>query len=252
MGYQTWIADALRDHGLIVEEYAGWTTRGSSSLDPGGVVAHWTAGPCGATGRPSLNTCVNGREGLSGPLCNVYHDRDGICVVVAAGTAQHAGEGGYNGLSGNHSVLGVESEACGPGDRTAAQTQTYPILLAALAAGIGRDQTWTFRHCDWTARKIDINDWPLDDLQTQVGAALGGGQTPTHGWEPPEMIVGQDQQDGRFFSIAGNTRVELPNLQYAQLAMGMAGQPALIALNHDLIARFYPDVFTLVAADDGK
>ena len=180
MPYQTWIADNCRRFGLTVEEYSGWTTRGNPSFNPGGVLAHWTAGPCRATGRPSLNVVVNGRSGLPGPLCNVYHDRNGICVIVAAGRANHAGDGGYRGLAGNSSVLGVESEQCNAGDRTQAQWDTYPVLLAALAAGIGRDASWVARHCDWTTRKIDINDWPLPDLQAQTATALatGGGPQP--------------------------------------------------------------------------
>ena len=55
--------------------------------------------------------------------------------------------------------------------------QNYPVLCAALVAGIGRDATWVARHCDWTSRKIDINDWPLEQLQADTAAALAGGGT---------------------------------------------------------------------------
>jgi hypothetical protein len=197
VGFQTWIANNCRGFGLTVEEYAGWTTRGSSSFDPHGALAHWTAGPAGATGRPSLSTVVYGRSDLPGPLANVYLDRAGICVVVAAGRANHAGEGGYRGLSGNGSVLGVEAECAGPGDRTAAQKTVYPVLLAALVAGCGADAGWAARHCDWTTRKIDINDWPLADLQLEVDAALRGGGL--HGKGKPMDLA--TAPDGRVTSV---------------------------------------------------
>ena len=72
-------------------------------------------------------------------------------------------------------MLGVESEECNAGDRTPAQWAAYPVLLAALVDGIGRDHGWVMRHCDWTTRKIDTNDWPLADLQARTGAALAAG-----------------------------------------------------------------------------
>ena len=187
MAHQTWIADACRDFGLAVEEYQGWTDRGDDSFNPGGAVAHWTAGPCNATGRPSLHTVVNGRADLPGPLANVYLDRNGVCIIVAAGRANHAGDGGYRGLSGNSSVLGVEAECCNAGDWTHAQLDAYPVLLAALVAGVGRDETWAFRHMDWTTRKIDTNDLPLDWLQAGVQDALATGGI--HPPPPPREAV---------------------------------------------------------------
>lgn len=175
MGYATWIADQCRLW-VPVEEYAGWTSRGSSSFTPGGVVCHWTAGPCDSTGRPSLHTCVNGREGLSGPLCNVYLDRAGVAVIVAAGRANHAGDGGWRGLSGNSSVLGIEAECCNAGDWTPAQRNAYPRLVAALLAGLHRDASSACGHNEWApTRKIDIHDWTMPTMRAEVAALLTGG-----------------------------------------------------------------------------
>ena len=175
VAYQGWLADACR-RWLPTEEYAGWTSRGSSSFTPGGVVCHWTAGPCGATGRPSLSVCVNGREGLSGPLANVYLDRAGVAVVIAAGRANHAGDGSWQGLSGNSSVLGIEAECCNAGDWTPAQRQNYPRLVAALLSGIGRGADWACGHNEWApSRKIDIHDWPMPTMRDQVAQLLASG-----------------------------------------------------------------------------
>lgn len=200
MGYQTWIADQCRSFGLRVEEYPGWTNKGSSSFYPEGVVDHWTAGPCGSTGRPSLNTCAEaGNSSTPAPLCNVYLDRDGIAVVVAAGKANHAGEGGWQGLSGNSSVFGIEAECCNAGDWTQAQLYAYPILNAALLSGIGKDASWAFRHCDWAPdRKIDTHDLPLEWIQSQTAAALDAGGSPGEGIF---MALTDDEQNELLYKV---------------------------------------------------
>lgn len=180
MPYILGIPAALAARGLAVETVPGWETRGSSSFGPAGVVDHWTAGPRGATGRPSLNVVIHGRSDLPGPLCQVYLDRNGIPVVVAAGRANHAGAGGIRGLVGNSSVFGIEAEAGGDGDWTAAQRQNYPIVNAALLDLMGRDASWVFGHNEWApSRKIDIRDWDMPAMRAQVGAVLKGGSVPS-------------------------------------------------------------------------
>jgi len=157
--FMTRIPSDLAKFGLKVELVPGWETRGSSSFAPAGVTCHWTAGPKGTAGRPSLNICVNGRTGIPGPLCNIYLARDGTCVVVSAGRANHAGAGGFRGLVGNSAVYGIEAESGGDGDWTPAMLAAYPRLVAALLSGLGRDASWAHGHHEWApTRKIDIRD----------------------------------------------------------------------------------------------
>src|SRR5690606_16095746 len=104
-------AVALRDWGLNVVEVNGWQTRGSSVFNPGGSVNHHTAGSR-HNSIPSLNILINGHGSLPGPLCNVAQSRstqynsgqafDDV-YVIAAGRANHAGLGGWSGLTGNSS-----------------------------------------------------------------------------------------------------------------------------------------------------
>jgi hypothetical protein len=179
MGYQTGLANACRRRGLVVEEYKGWTTRGSSSFNPKGGVCHWTAGPCGATGRPSLNTVVNGRSDLDGPLANVYLDRAGIAVVVAAGKANHAGDGGWRGLVGNSKVFGTEAECCHEGDWTDAQRVAYPKINAAYCDLGAFGPEMICGHNEWApGRKRDIEDWPMALMRQQVSDLLVPVPTP--------------------------------------------------------------------------
>ena len=162
---------ALARRGLTVEVVPGWATRSAGSFNPRGAVAHWTAGPARSRTRPSLNVVTNGRPGLRGPLCNVYLDRRGIAVVVAAGRANHAGAGSWRGLVGNSAVFGTEAEAAGPDDWTA-----DPRVNAAYCDLGGFGPEMICGHSEWAGpRKQDINGYTTDQLRTQVADILAGG-----------------------------------------------------------------------------
>lgn len=181
MGYETDIPQALAAFGLPFEYTAGWSTAGSSSFAPRGVVDHWTAGPRGSRSRPSLNVVKHGRPGLPGPLCNVYLDRYGKSVIVAAGRANHAGAGGWKGLTGNSSVFGIEAESAGDGDWTREQQEAYPRLNAALLSLTPNagNPDYVCGHNEWApTRKIDIRDWPMSNMRVQVRAVLAGATAP--------------------------------------------------------------------------
>lgn len=171
MARALWLADALRAEGVIVSEVNGWRTAGSSSLNARGVVLHHTAGPAvGDTA--SLNTCVNGRSDLPGPLCNVYLSRTGVAYIVASGRANHAGLGGWNGLSGNSSVLGIEAESTGMGDWTQETLDAYPKIVAGMCR-VGKIPVANVcGHREWTRRKIDPAGIDLNLFRAQVTTLL--------------------------------------------------------------------------------
>jgi hypothetical protein len=153
------IADHCRQLGLRVVEVAGWQTRGSSTFNGRGSVNHHTAG--GSRGTcPSLGGVINGFHGSApGPLANALQSRetngDDIIYVVASGKANHAGLGGWRGLSGNSSVYGLEIEHTG--------REPLPINRQKIAArfhaamSLGRfDETMVCQHYEWAPkRKID-------------------------------------------------------------------------------------------------
>jgi hypothetical protein len=173
MPRQTWIPDQLVRFGLKVVEVDGWRDRGKSSFDPRGVVCHHTAGA--ATGdRPSFRVCVNGRGDLPGPLCNVFVSRSGVAFVVAAGRANHAGRGGFRGLEGNSSVLGIEVESTGRGERWSPELlNAYYRVTAGLLAGIGRDASWACGHREWAPkRKTDPAGVDMDLFRNRVAVVL--------------------------------------------------------------------------------
>lgn len=178
MPRKTNLVKCLEARGLKVEYVPGWSTRGSSSFNPKGVMAHWTAGPRNSKGRPSLRVVTNGRPGLPGPLCNVYLDRVGVAVVVAAGRANHGGNGVWKGAKGNSSFFGVEAEAADGDDWTDAQRESYPKVCAALLDAIKQsDASWVCGHSEYAlpkGRKIDINGYTTAELRKQVAQVLDG------------------------------------------------------------------------------
>lgn len=166
MPYQLGLPAALKKYGLVVETVPGWETRGNPSFNPKGSVNHHTAGPASGV-RPSLHVVTYGRSDLTGPLCNVFLDRNGVAVVVAAGRANHAGQGGFKGLTGNSAVFGTEAESTGvgPSPWTDAQLEAYPKVVAAYHDLMGqRNANTNCNHKTWAPyRKVDCasltDDW---------------------------------------------------------------------------------------------
>lgn len=176
-GYDTGIAARLRAAGLKVVEVQGWQTRGSSSFSPKGSVDHHTAG--GRSGNaPSLGICTNGRSDLPGPLCNVLIGRDNTCYVIAAGRANHAGSGGWQGLSGNSSMYGIERENVGTSAEPwrPDQTETAARAHAALLSWKSNyNSTTTCMHKEWApTRKSDAHTITGPQLRFAITAVRNG------------------------------------------------------------------------------
>ena len=176
----TWMPAVLESAGLILAETEGWALRGRGEMGKVlGLMIHHTAGP--RTGNmPSLKTLVNGRSDLPGPLCNLGLGRDGTWYVVAAGRANHAGVGAWQGVSsGNSSFIGIECENTG----TAADLPWPDVQMRALRHGCaallrhaGRPVTWCVGHKEFAlpvGRKPD----PLFDMvgfRREVSDILAG------------------------------------------------------------------------------
>lgn len=156
MGRALWIPDQLQAAGLRTIRVPGWDARGWTSVAFRGLVCHHTASGRGRNA-PSLSTVTYGRPGLPGPLCQVLLARDGTCYVVAAGGANHAGRGGWDGLVGNSTVMGIEAENDGVDEPwPAVQIDAYHRCARALNAGMAAAARRTCGHKEWApTRKID-------------------------------------------------------------------------------------------------
>jgi hypothetical protein len=171
---------------------AGWETRGGATFNPRGIVDHHTAGP--ATGdMPSLSVLINGRADLPGPLANFGVGRSGMVYVVAAGRANHAGLGGWNGgLTGNSSVWGIEEEGTGTVPLTGAQNAVRARLCAALAEFSQFPAANVCGHREWAPRrKVDPYGVNLPGLRAQVAGLLAPAP-----WQPPPAVIDNEEDDG--------------------------------------------------------
>jgi hypothetical protein len=164
MSWDTGLANRIRAKGVRVVEVAGWKTRGSTSYEPDLALHHHTAGARNGT-VPSLATCLYGRPGLTGPLCQVLQSRESdandIAYVIAAGRANHAGVGEWRGISGNSRAGGVEVEHVGTTTVAAKRREITCRILAAILEGPGgsRDANNACQHFEYAkpaGRKIDF------------------------------------------------------------------------------------------------
>jgi hypothetical protein len=175
----TWLPGVLKDAGLKVAEVDGWESRGRADMGRvAGVICHHTVGPKDGN-MPSLKTLVNGRGDLPGPLAQLGLGRDGTYYVIAAGRANHAGPGVWQGIaSGNSSFIGIEGENTGTAaDRwPEVQMDAYRRGVAAILRRVGAGPAFCAGHKEYATppgRKID----PLFDMvafRAGVGAILAG------------------------------------------------------------------------------
>jgi hypothetical protein len=170
-------------------ETEGWQTRGSSSFSPSRVMWHHTAS---AQGRnvPSLNVCINGRADLPGPLCQVLQARDNTLYVIAAGKANHAGNGAWGGsVSGNTSYYGLEIENVGT---TAEpwrldQLWTAAVASAALLAWDLNKVPFCCMHKEWApSRKIDMHTVTGETMRELTSNACKDFASPAPTPEPTQ------------------------------------------------------------------
>ncbi len=171
-----WLADVARQAGLDVEECDDWTTRGRTycTMRPKGVVCHHTAGPA-AGDMPSLKLLITGRKGLPGPLSHYGLGRSGKVYVVAAGTANHAGAGGWKNLDSNCDVVGIEAENTGKDPWPKVQLDAYVVLVAAICDHLGIDTSMVAAHREWApSRKPDPHSIDMDDFRGWVQNVRSG------------------------------------------------------------------------------
>jgi hypothetical protein len=163
-----WMADALRAAGCTVIEEDGWKTRGRPrSFAPIGIMFHHDASPKGETSN-GVDVIRDGRPGLEGPLGNLWLAFDGTWHCVAAGSANHAGEGdgSWGDIDdGNHDTIGVETdhttdEAWQPGQQSSGLRGT-DALRRHMRMSDAQVHRRILAHKEWApSRKVDPD--PMD------------------------------------------------------------------------------------------
>jgi len=154
----SWLADALRAEGCTVAEDCGdWAHRGRPSstgaFNPYAVLLHHTGATASASNPfPSKSTLINGRSDLPGPLCHVGIGYDGVCHMVAAGRANHAGTNRGSGPvpagDGNAQMIGVEIDYNGTQAISAAQKDAATRVAAACVKRFKRNADYVRIHAE--------------------------------------------------------------------------------------------------------
>jgi len=178
-GLLSWLPDVLKSAGLRVAEVDGWEARGTAgNFGPiKGVMCHHTAGPRSGN-MPSLDLIRKGRPGLSGPLAQLGLGRDGTFYIIAAGRANHAGAGIWQGVSsGNTSFIGIEAENDGVGEVWPdVQLEAYQRGVAAILKHIGASAVMCCGHREYAlpaGRKIDPTGIDMPSFRQAVTVFLG-------------------------------------------------------------------------------
>lgn len=175
----TWLPNVLKDAGLKVALVDGWESRGRSDVGTiSGVICHHTVGPK-IGNMPSLNTLINGRSNLAGPLAQLGLGRDGTYYVISAGKCNHAGNGIWQGIAtGNTSFIGIEGENAGsPNDAwPEVQMDACRRGVAAILKRIARGAEFCAGHKEYALPKGRKQDplFDMDAFRLSVAAIISG------------------------------------------------------------------------------
>jgi N-acetyl-anhydromuramyl-L-alanine amidase AmpD len=195
----SWLSQVLLNAGLKVAEQPRWKDRGRGDVGTiRGVMCHHTAGPLSGN-MPSLGIVTNGRSDLPGPLAQLCLGRDGTYYIVAAGRANHAGAGNWQGVvSGNTSFIGIEAENTGHTSGPKAdpwptvQMDAYRRGVAAILKKVGANAIMCCGHKEYAlpmGRKPDPT-FDMNDFRLQVAAIMAG-------TAPNPIVIPPVDADGR-------------------------------------------------------
>jgi len=180
----SWLAEVLEDAGLRVAEQPGWRTRGRGDVGPPrGVMIHQTGAPM-IGNAPSLGVVTEGREGLAGPLAQLCLGRDGTFYVVAAGRANHAGEGAWQGVTtGNSSFIAIQVEHfSGEAEEPWPDVQLEALSrgAAAILKRLNADPRLCCGHKEYAQPQGRVNDpgLDMDEVRQAIGAVMAGEAPP--------------------------------------------------------------------------
>ncbi|MDQ3914088.1 MAG: N-acetylmuramoyl-L-alanine amidase [Actinomycetota bacterium] len=171
----------LRRQGLTVKKVPGWKTRtAGGSFTPRGVLIHHTASASVSGDLPCAGICTHGRAGadpLPGPLCNILIGRQGTVLLIAAGRANHAGEGGPHAdipvNQGSTNLVGIECENDGLGEPWPdEQKRVMGIVSATLLKRLDQPARMCFGHKEWTSRKPDPAGIEMSQFRERVQKVL--------------------------------------------------------------------------------
>jgi hypothetical protein len=182
-----WIVEAwgvalglMRSWDVPVAEVDGWEDRGRPwAFNPRCLRNHHTATWGYEYDYASLGIVRDGRSDLPGPLSQGGMGRHtGTFYMIAAGYSNDGGEGGWEGLVGNGSGIGIEHENDGIGEEWSPLVRRNSVLAnAAICIAFEIDPArMVCEHFEWSPFKIDRNNYGNpDDFRAAVAAVVANG-----------------------------------------------------------------------------
>lgn len=183
-----WLADVLTDAGLTIKPLVGWENRGKElDVTIDGIMWHHTVtAPSRTDSSVDYFLGITGRADLPPPLANISTNRDGTISIIAAGRANHGGEGSWKGVSGNANWIADEMKnlatsppfsKANPEPWPARQIESARIAAAAILTQIGRDASWLCSHAEYATppgRKTDPHTLSMDNERRLVADLMTG------------------------------------------------------------------------------
>ncbi len=237
------LANECRRWGLDVAEEEGWQTRGASfAALPRVVVAHHTGTRRRDGDYPSLNVVRDGRSDLPGPLSQMGLGYSGTVYVIAAGKANHAGKGSWQGISSSSLTIGCEMESPGDGSWTPAQRLAMPLLYAAMLSVLNQQAPMLCAHREWAlpeGRKPDPTGVEMPQLRSDVARLLKHGPNPPPAPAPvlveETMLLIKTSTNEKVWLTNGLTRRWVQNAKELQTLQQAGVAPAKITVVPDAV-----------------
>lgn len=197
----------LRTEGVHVAQVGDWEHHNRNEKGPWGgmhgVMVHHTV----TEGEEfTLRECIDGYEGLPGPLYHIVITKDGVAHIIGYGRANHAGLGDavvlrhvtaelpvpkpqVDSVDGNRHFYGVALENLGDGVDPYPDVQIDTLIRTCTALcrahGWGKvGGTSVIGHREWTATKIDPKNIDMDDFRDRIRERL----LQSAEWTPSTLI----------------------------------------------------------------
>lgn len=143
-----------------------------------GVICHHT-GTAHEGNMPSLDTLINGRSDLPGPLSQLGLGRDGTYYIIAAGKCNHAGKGIWQGNTmGNTCFIGIEAENGGKSTDlwSTVQMEAYHRGVAAILKHLNKRADFCAGHKEYALPKGRKPDplFDMDNFRAEVNKIIDG------------------------------------------------------------------------------
>lgn len=179
----SWLADVLRDAGLVVVEHAGWRTHDRpGDWSPVFGVVHATAAPRSQADSVQVDVVRNGRSDLPGPIANAVVDRQGRWHVVSGGRCNSTLEGTAGPYKGKGNTYALSVEGCNDNVSEpwpAVQYQAYVRGWAAWCARLGWSASHLVGHREHTPGRKSDPTFSMTKFRADVAHAIEGDDMPT-------------------------------------------------------------------------